>query len=441
MPRSLSRELRSLGVNLDDINTQQPEEVTNSNNTQNTNNALTMTTQVNAQAVNPFHNAIDLSTDAGKKFFLAATKGLDNKYDGKASEILTFLQKVRDQGIKYGFASIGEQVPKDGEFVNFFENPGKLSIQDIKDYCDSFWQDASNEANVQECIQSNMFFHYLKNSITDNVAKELDPNKADWMRPGGGDGLPLLHYAWKCNSHGTRASAYVCKKSLNTVTTAEFSHNVSEANKWFEQQNSEILSAGETNNDCVWQLFNCYLSCPVEPFLQVINQEKSSYDKGKDMSPKELMMTALTSYNALNLEKRWITEDPKVVALATVIEQLQEATDTIALLAESNQGNGTKKKTFQDNKWKYEVPEDDDPKEKVVNGKTFWFCPHEHNDGKGMWALHKPEDHQSSVFQNRKKGTKSSGENNKSGSKLKLSKSLGGNVATALSALQGCLNE
>ena len=152
-------------------------------------------------------------------------------------------------------------------------------------------------------------------------------------------------------------------------------------------------------------------------------------------------MTALTSHNTLNLEKRWITEDPKVVALATAIEQLQEAIDTIALLAESNQGNGKKKKTAQDNKWKYEVPEDDDPKEKVVNGKTFWFCPYKHNEGKGMQALHEPEDHKSLVFQDRKKGTKPSGANNKSGSKLKLSKSLGGNVATALSALQGHLNE
>ena len=62
------------------------------------------------------------------------------------------------------------------------------------------------------------------------------------------------------------------------------------------------------------------------------------------------MTTALTSRNTLNLEKRWITKDPKVVALATAIKQSQEATDTIALLAESNQGNGAKKKTSQDNK-------------------------------------------------------------------------------------------
>ena len=116
------------------------------------------------------------------------------------------------------------------------------------------------------------------------------------------------------------------------------------------------------------------------------------------MSPKELMMTALTLHNTLNLEKQQITEDPKVVALASVIEQLQEATDTIALLAETNQGNGNKKKTTSDNKQKYEVPEDDDPKEKVVNGKTFWFCPHEHNNSKGMQTLHKPEDHKSNVF-------------------------------------------
>ena len=66
-----------------------------------------------------------------------------------------------------------------------------------------------------------------------------------------------------------------------------------------------------------------------------------------------------------------------------MIEQLQEATNTIASLAESNPG-GKKKNTKADNKWKCEVPDEDEPKEKVANGKTFWFCPHEYNDGKGM---------------------------------------------------------
>ena len=152
-------------------------------------------------------------------------------------------------------------------------------------------------------------------------------------------------------------------------------------------------------------------------------------------------MRALTLHNTLNLEKMQITEDPKVVALISIIEQLTEATNIIALLAGSNQGNGSKKKGKAENKWKYEVPDEDDPKEKVVNGKTFWYCPHEHNNGNGMQTLHKPEDHKSSVFQEKKNNSKSSDDKVKSESKLKLSKNLTGNMTTALSALQGFLNE
>ena len=105
------------------------------------------------------------------------------------------------------------------------------------------------------------------------------------------------------------------------------------------------------------------------------------------MTPKALMMRALTSFNTLNLEKRWITEDPKVVALTSAIEQLMEAINAIALLAGSNQGNGNRKKARFDTKWKYEVPDANDPKEKVVNGRTFWFCPHEHNNGNPSTSL------------------------------------------------------
>ena len=110
------------------------------------------------------------------------------------------------------------------------------------------------------------------------------------------------------------------------------------------------------------------------------------------------MIRALTLYNTLNLEKRSITKDLKVVALASVIKQLTKATKSKVLLLESNRGNGIKYKEKANNKWKYEAPNDDDLKVKVVNRRTFKFCSHKYNNGNGMQTICKPEDHKSIVF-------------------------------------------
>ena len=95
---------------------------------------------VSAKLVNPFHDTIDFSTDSGKKFFIAATKGLDekDKYDGDSKKILTFLRNIEEIGEKYGFASIGQNIPKGNTTVNFFKNPGSISKAEIKQYCDNF---------------------------------------------------------------------------------------------------------------------------------------------------------------------------------------------------------------------------------------------------------------------------------------------------------------
>ena len=238
---------------------------------------------VSAKLVNPFHDAIDFSTDAGKKFFIQATKGLDEKekHDGDSKKILRFLRKIEEEGENNGFASIGQNIPKGDTTVNFFENPGEVSKEEIKQCCDGFWTCDSDDDKVQKSIKSNVFFHCVSKSMTSNVSTEIQSHAADWKRPGGGDGPMLLCHVLKFNSHGTRASARICEKKLSTVETKDFGHDVLEANKWFDLQHNETSIAGEKNHDRAWHLFNCCLTCPVAPFKAAIEREKRSAMKEK----------------------------------------------------------------------------------------------------------------------------------------------------------------
>ena len=81
----------------------------------------------------------------------------------------------------------------------------------------------------------------------------------------------------------------------------------------------------------------------------------------------------------------------------------------------------------------FDVPPEDEPQEKIADGKTCYFCRKEHNNGKSMWVRHKPEDHQSSKFQARK-GNSKKGSDTAQPSKLKMCAE---SLSAHLSLLQG----
>ena len=100
-----------------------------------------------------------------------------------------------------GFSTVGENIGFNN--LSIFKTTGKLTIDDTKAHCDPKWSDSSTNQDVQFCIQSNMMFVFIKNSITQPVLDYVKDEKAKWMRPGGGDGASLLIRIYNKNDHGT----------------------------------------------------------------------------------------------------------------------------------------------------------------------------------------------------------------------------------------------
>ena len=154
-------------------------------------------------------------------------------------------------------------------------------------------------------------------------------------------------------------------------------------------KNDEIIKAGESNQDFIIQLFQVYKTCPVPQFRHAMDIEYNKYIDGAKMTPTQLMTTALLRYNAN--KDHWKTEDPKLIALTTVVEKLQAmAKTTVRPLDPPNR----EKKDA----WKLIGPEEGKPKSKVVNGKQFHWCTKQHNNGKGKWLQHREEDHDEADF-------------------------------------------
>ena len=137
------------------------------------------------------------------------------------------------------------------------------------------------------------------------------------------------------------------------------------------------------------------------PFQESIREMRIKCNRRDDLITKEyLMAEALSSYNTLVLENKWITQDPKSVAFT----QLLSKAETIFKNYSPTDGKGGKKggrikkvkKPKGDKKyaWKLGGPKKGESKTKKVDNKTYHWCHKESGlEKKPMWSLHTPEDH------------------------------------------------
>ena len=158
----------------------------------------------------------------------------------------------------------------------------------------------------------------------------MKDNKHLWTRPGGGDGTTLLIEIYSKNGHGTRASAVVAKAELLSMRSKDFQHNMQDTNKAFLIKEKEIAFGGEDNPDVLFQLFQIYESCPVQKFQEAIGELRRKHNRRDPSITKEcLMAEALSSCDALVLEKKWITHDPTSVAFASFVSKASSFLDKI----------------------------------------------------------------------------------------------------------------
>ena len=247
-----------------------------------------------------------------------------------------------------------------------------------------------------------MFYLFVKNSCFQCVLDDLKDEEHHWKRPGGGDGGTLLTAVYSKNVHGTRASAVVAKSELLSMRSKDYQHNIQDINKAFLLKEKEIAFGGESNPDVLFQLFQVYESCPVQKFQEAIGELRRKYNRRDPSITKEFLMAeALNLYDTLVLEKKWITQDPKSVAFASFVSKASSLLDKLdnnnpKKTNPKKKENKSKKKTNKprQDKWKFDAPKEGEPKTKVVDGKTFYYCDKPHGrEGKPMWTMHKPSDH------------------------------------------------
>ena len=141
-----TRELRALGVSVENSNN----DLNSTNNEDSNTNVSTniMATATTATQVNPFYDAIDSSSAEGKKLNQKETQGLpdDQKCKGNPKDMINFMERLKNKSEDFGWDSIANNIGANN--INLFETPGALTVQECKDHCDARWSDGSNQDNV-----------------------------------------------------------------------------------------------------------------------------------------------------------------------------------------------------------------------------------------------------------------------------------------------------
>ena len=145
---------------------------------------------------------------------------------------------------------------------------------------------------------------------------------------------------------------------------------------------------------------------------------------------------AKSKYNNLNDDKkRWnsnATKDSKIVALTTQVEELKKK------WSNKNKGGGGKDNgPGSRDKVKLDVAEwrkTNNLGAKVTkDGKDWWWCPHQHNGGKGLYVTHPPDKHVEWQERRSKRGKDDKSKDGKpSGGKFNKNMTLSDNLKAAM---------
>jgi hypothetical protein len=198
---------------------------------------------------------------------------------------------------------------------------------------------------------------------------EADKDKWFFTNRGGKDGLLIFKLLMQYSLQTKRYSAETTKEKLHTLNAKDFNNNVETMLLQRKMLIDDLQAQGEVFSDDLFWAFKCLETVEnLASFKHYIEDKKTEWEKGADISALELCKAAQTKYKNLFEAGKWKftaaastnepkeKEDPKFIALVAAIKELSKQ-----IMQPSTKPNNQK------NQWKYEAPAAGASLEKQVN--------------------------------------------------------------------------
>ena len=289
-------------------------------------------------------------------------------------------------------------VPDDLSYAKELRWPGKGQLPNTlitqEDY----------DKHTDEQIKSSTIGSYINESLTEEAKKQLradidffqgEDNEGNVYFDGPSYFFKIADYVDPDNGHLIEN----VRMELRNLHVKDFGFSVIKMMAEFKRLRQRVNELGGTydTDDQYLDFWASLKTMQEKEFSRYVKQEKDAFRKLKKGSrPKieEYIRDITQKEVAMRTDKEWnvmSAEDAMVMALVNALDSTTKSKDSPL---KSNTDKEKKKRVRGDSRipeWKKKAPEKGEPKEKVVDGKTYYWCT-ECRNGKGMWALHKVHD-------------------------------------------------
>ena len=374
--------------------------------------------------VDPFQGNINPGTTEGQKLYLKATAPLptSERIAVVQSKVRQFMDMIETDSNDFAWGQLVNLIPvSPTEHKSLIYNYNEISLDKVKAQAHRIWGncqatlatpfpfmrsvqpiDPSNNPVHKEIfflrVRSRMIAKRIQGSITPESWKVLLQQKDhfSWLNEHGNydhDGPTMLKLLISVVNPNTRVGVRDLRSEIRNATLAKFGHNVKSMLESMNGNYLQIIRKGQTHDNFEDDLFEALLTTKNLVFKNYIQRIQDEWEAGQDILPSELIATAIQKYNNMLLRGLWTqneTSESKLAALATRLKTVENNV--------RNSGSSSNTPSSSSGKKKYGIDEWRMVKNgstKIVNGTTYWWCPHHKLDGKydGLYMTHKPSEH------------------------------------------------
>ena len=368
--------------------------------------------------MSPAENNTILTFPQDNKIYFKATKGLDTKFGGKADQVRTFLTLVECRARSFGWKESIMMIPDNTGTVRYLlKEYGRLTMENVKNHAAPYVA-----AQTRQAQNARMMYDFLEESLEEKFLAEVTLYEQEYVVTPTAGGEPILNgpaFLKQIITQtyiDTRATVSHIRETLIDMhkMLKIKKEDITQFNLWVKNPVSLLAARGTEAHDLLTYLWKTYLQVKDKEFVRYIQDLKNQYeDNTTDLTSDQLMLYAENKYKSRVQAGTWAKpskEQEDIVALTATVANLKEALNeskanrklgkstTNNKNSEGGQekGKNTKKNnTKSENSehripWYYQAPKSNEPKQKIINDKEYWWCPNHAENGK--WVRHKPED-------------------------------------------------